>query len=913
MAEPGVPTINPEPSTEFPQELRERLYEVIPCLDNEISQAQPIAQKQREIMNCFADSQNSVIVGDTGSGKTVTTPIYLEKFQEVALEAGLVSDGRIVVTSPTRIATTENANDISAVYGTAVGGKVGYQVGKTNNPAEASKVSRDTKIVVMTEKILLLMMERDPLLREVSIWMADEAHKRTLDLEAMMGHIQTINENRKRQGIPPIKVVATSATIKEDDFTKHLAVDGKPAAFEKVEGRVYKVHEYYESETPDETNGDYIEAAAQKFTDILNGVNCHINEKTLDPNGDTLIFMPGKGEIEKTHKLLKQKLGPRYNDYEIVELYGRRPLTNAEKRRFAAHAEKGQKPRIFIATDMVETSVTLKGVVRVIDTGLIKQSEYNPDTGISKLETIRHSIAGLNQRKGRAGRVQEGICYRLFTEEDLTNGRLEFTKPEIERSDLGLVVLKLLKLGVKNPAQFDFIEKNPEKRLPLLESVRRSLRNLRVINAVDRNGITAEGRIIDEIGARPEYGKMLIEAAKRGVAAAMIDTLRIPISKAFMFLKPPEEEAKADKEKREARQKSLGSQTGSDFLKARNTWWKYIENNRNATLDDWISFNFLNRGIFTEAEKNGNDLMETLRELVPPILAENTCPPEQLDENLQKAIAAGLIGTLMFRSDPKQLGENDRNVYYEEVLPYTQEKSNITLSNRSIVSDAPYKGFVVAGKFGSAKVTVGPKIKVGEEVDEKGKKKDKMDFDPRRKKEIPITRAEMLQAVPAEWLEEIAPHLFEQRVEDVPFNDGVKRTIRIFFRGTDRLVIDPITKLVPNIELIRQRRAAEFAASQRQVPIIPEQPQPRPRPSVPEQTPPDEPYNDDMFRRPEDRRTRPTPPNTTTPPPARPTPTPDNDSMFRRPTNPPPQNPPQSGQKPKGIRGFLMGNRGKKS
>ncbi|MFC6257492.1 ATP-dependent RNA helicase HrpA, partial [Kocuria oceani] len=423
----------------------------------------PVSARREDIKRAISEHQVVVIAGETGSGKTTQIP-------KMCLELGLGEQGLIGHTQPRRIAARSVAERIASELGEKIGGTVGYQVRFT------SEVGADSRIKLMTDGILLAEIQHDRLLRRYSTIIIDEAHERSLNIDFLLGYLRRILPRR-----PDLKVIITSATIDPDRFARHFAPEPtgtagpdaagepEPAPVIEVSGRTYPVEIRWRplSEPRSGDGGPDAEDAGDGLEDEdrdpIDAVCDAVEELSHEPPGDILIFFAGEREIRDAQEALQAALKRIRGmaDAEILPLFGR--LSMAEQHR--VFAPSGRR-RIVLATNVAETSLTVPGIKYVIDPGTARISRYSARTKVQRLPIERISQASANQRAGRCGRVSDGICIRLYAEEDYLS-RPEFTDPEILRTSLASVILQMTSVGVvKEPGdieRFPFVEP-PESR-----------------------------------------------------------------------------------------------------------------------------------------------------------------------------------------------------------------------------------------------------------------------------------------------------------------------------------------------------------------------------------------------------------------------------------------------------------------
>lgn len=487
-----------------------------------------INQYKEEIIKSVLENQVTVIEAPTGSGKTTQIP-------QILFEAGLDKWGMIGVTQPRRIAAFGVSSRISQEMDAELGRLVGYKMRFDD------MTGSHTKIKIMTDGILLEELRSDPLLERYSIIIVDEAHERSLNIDFILGLLKQIIKERE-----DFKVIVSSATINATLFSDYF----NKAPIISVETKPYPIEEIY---LPLKNNNDNDEQL-QRVLQIVNEI-----ETTTD-DGDILIFLPGEGSIKDCASKLTV-MNMKYNNHlEILPLYARL----APEEQNLVFNEFPGKRKVVIATNIAETSITIDGIVFVVDPGYAKINYYNPRTFTSFLELKPISKASCNQRRGRAGRTRPGKVYRLYSEEDLAK-RDDYTREEIYRSDLSEVVLRMADLGIKNYKHFDFISP------PNSGAINSAIDTLYQLDAIDENNnITELGKRMVDFPLGPRLSRILFEALLKypSVTNHILIVLSYLSSKK-PFLYPMGEEI----ESRNA-QKKL-SVKGGDFFSWINTFFKY--------------------------------------------------------------------------------------------------------------------------------------------------------------------------------------------------------------------------------------------------------------------------------------------------------------------------------------------------
>ena len=493
----------------------------------------PVSERREDIMNAIRDNQVVIIAGETGSGKTTQIP-------KMCLELGLGEKGLIGHTQPRRLAARSVAERIAEELGQKIGETVGYQVRFT------SEVGEHSAIKLMTDGILLAEIQNDKLLRRYSTLIIDEAHERSLNIDFILGYLKRILPQR-----PDLKVIITSATIDPERFARHFSpsyVPGKGIVDEnlsdeereiakailpddappiiEVSGRTYPVEiRYRPLEGEEDAYLDDEEVAEDR--DPTDAILDAIKELSKEAPGDILIFFSGEREIRDAKDAIEAMVAksPRLN-YEVLPLYAR--LSLAEQHRVFS---PGTRPRIVLATNVAETSLTVPGIKYVIDTGTARISRYSARTKVQRLPIERISQASANQRSGRCGRVSDGIAIRLYSEEDF-NSRPEFTDPEILRTNLAAVILQMIAIGVvREPGD---ISRFPFVQPPASRAINDGVNLLRELGALTertrrkgRGGnnsatLTAIGRAMAAFPVDPRLARMIIEGGRRGCAKEMM-------------------------------------------------------------------------------------------------------------------------------------------------------------------------------------------------------------------------------------------------------------------------------------------------------------------------------------------------------------------------------------------------------
>ncbi len=496
----------------------------------------PVTDKKDEIAELIQNNQVLILCGETGSGKTTQIP-------KICLDLGRGAAGFIGHTQPRRIAARTVADRIAEELGQPIGRSVGYKVRFHDKTHDSSLVK------LMTDGILLAESQNDPYLNQYDTIIIDEAHERSLNIDFLLGYMRWLLPKR-----PDLKLIITSATIDPERFSKHFS----DAPIINVSGRTYPVEVRYRPleliEEDDETSADLQQAIVDA-----------VDELHRDLPGDILIFLNGEREIRETTESLK-KHNPAHCD--ILPLYSKLSVSEQER----VFKPKG-KSRIVLATNVAETSLTVPGIRSVIDTGHARISRYSHRSKIQRLPIEKISQASANQRAGRCGRVAEGICIRLYSEEDFL-ARPQFTEPEILRTNLSSVILQMSSLKLGDIEDFPFVEP-PEDKM-----IRDGKTSLHEVNALDKNGqITPVGRQLAKIPTDPKLARMLLAADK-------LNCLKeVAIIVSALSIQDPREKP-ADKMQQAESKHAEYKIDDSDFLTILNIWnvfeeqKKHLSNNK---------------------------------------------------------------------------------------------------------------------------------------------------------------------------------------------------------------------------------------------------------------------------------------------------------------------------------------------
>src|SRR5437764_1475960 len=439
----------------------------------------PVSNRRDEIAEAIRGHQVVIVAGETGSGKTTQLP-------KICLELGRGIRGQIGHTQPRRLAARTVADRIASELKTELGDTVGYKVRFTDQSGQ------DTLVKLMTDGILLAEIQTDRMLRQYDTLIIDEAHERSLNIDFILGYLKQLLPRR-----PDLKVIITSATIDPERFSKHF--DDAPIV--EVSGRTYPVEVRYRPIVdPDDPEGD-------PDRDQTQGILDAVAELCAEGPGDILVFLSGEREIRDTADALNRA---DLRNTEILPLYAR--LSAADQHRvFQRHTGR----RVVLATNVAETSLTVPGIKYVVDPGTARISRYSHRTKVQRLPIEPVSQASANQRAGRCGRVAPGVCIRLYSETDFRS-RPEFTEPEIVRTNLASVILRMAAIGLGDVARFPFVDA-PDAR-SIKDGVA-LLEELGALNPAEKNPkkrLTPLGRRLAQLPLDPRLGRMVLEAEANG-------------------------------------------------------------------------------------------------------------------------------------------------------------------------------------------------------------------------------------------------------------------------------------------------------------------------------------------------------------------------------------------------------------
>ncbi len=552
-----------------------------------------------DIATAIDGHQVCIVAGATGSGKTTQLP-------KIALAMGRGLEKIIGVTQPRRIAATSVAARVASELGSPLGTDVGYQVRFDDRTSPA------TYVKFMTDGILLAEIQGDRLLHRYDTLIIDEAHERSLTIDFLLGWLRRILPER-----PDLKVIVSSATIETERFSEFFSNEGVPAPVIQVEGRTFPVDVLYEP-PPEDMDGP--EAVA----------NAVANVTALDPHGDILVFLPGEREIKDTEsELLRKNL----RHTVIQPLYARLSAGDQAKV-FTSIPQR----RVILATNVAETSITIPGIVYVVDAGVARLSRYDPRSGTTRLQIEGISQASAEQRKGRCGRVRDGICVRLYDEQSFA-ARPAFTDPEIKRTGLAGVILRMKSLDLGDVEEFPFLDP------PQSKSITEGYRVLAELGALDdKRELTPLGHRLARFPVDPRIGRMILAGAELGCLSQIL------IVAAALNIQDPRERPRELAQKADDLHRRFRDER-SDFAGLLRLWEfakeaerKGTSNLRRVCRENFLSF--LRVREWGEVHRQLEGIIEELR--LPAATASagkdrKSSPAAAADEALHRALLTGLL------------------------------------------------------------------------------------------------------------------------------------------------------------------------------------------------------------------------------------------------------------------------------
>ena len=581
----------------------------------------PVSGRRAEIAKALMENQVIIVSGETGSGKTTQLP-------KICLELGRGQKGMIGHTQPRRIAASSTAKRIAQELGTPLGETVGFKVRFTDT------LSRGASVKLMTDGILLAETQTDPLLKNYDTIIIDEAHERSLNIDFLLGYLKQLLPRR-----PDLKIIITSATIDAERFSRHFGTPEKPAPVIEVSGRLYQVEVRYRPVEREQvampgagSNADkpgQRTAAAREKRDLMDAVVDGVEELCRIGSGDVLVFLPGEREIRDCAEALRKHHPPHV---EILPLFARLSAEEQERVFKTSNAR-----RIVLATNVAETSLTVPGIRYVVDAGLARVKRYSYRNKVEQLQVEPIAQSAANQRAGRCGRVADGVCIRLYEEQDYLL-RPKFTEPEILRSSLAAVILRMKSLHLTDVETFPFIEP------PLARAVADGYQLLQELGAVDEvNKLTPLGNKLAKLPLDPRVGRMILAALDNACLTEVL-IVASALSVQDPRDRPMEHQQAAD----EAHKKFADEK--SEFLSYLKIWrWfeSAIEHKKtNRQLQDNCRTNFLSQMRLREWRDVHSQLLTIVKEQGWRL---NEAPATY--DNLHMALLTGLLGNIGFKGE----------------------------------------------------------------------------------------------------------------------------------------------------------------------------------------------------------------------------------------------------------------------
>ena len=579
----------------------------------------PVNQRRDEIAAAIRDHQVVIVCGETGSGKTTQLP-------KICLELGRGVDGLIGHTQPRRIAARATASRIAQELKSELGSLVGYKIRFTD------RIGPQSYIKLMTDGILLAETQGDPLLSAYDTLIIDEAHERSLNIDFLLGYLRQVLARR-----PELKLIVTSATLDAERFARHFGSEGKPAPVIEVSGRLYPIEMRYRPVERDEPRPARPGEASPRpesrgpDRDLYDALVDAVDEAHRSGPGDVLVFLPGEREIREAAEALRK--AHHAAGTEVLPLFARQ---SAQEQARVFAPSKGR--RVVLATNVAETSLTVPGVRYVVDTGLARVKRYSHRNKVEQLQIEKIAQSAARQRAGRCGRVSDGICFRLYDEEDFGK-RPAHTDPEILRSSLAGVILRMKSLKLGEVADFPFID------APLPRMVADGYQLLAELGAVEEKEgegvmhLTPIGRELARLPLDPKIGRMILAARDRGSLAEVL-VIAAALSTQDVRERPPERQAAADQA--HARFRGPEQEQKSEFLWYWNLWkaWEEVQRHETSSKQKaWCKSHFLS-WLRLREWRDVHTQLHTL--CVEHGWKENTAPAGF--EAIHKALLAGLLG-----------------------------------------------------------------------------------------------------------------------------------------------------------------------------------------------------------------------------------------------------------------------------
>lgn len=584
----------------------------------------PVSQRRTEIKQLIAENQVVIVCGETGSGKTTQLP-------KMCLELGRGLNGQSIVhTQPRRLAATATAKRIAQELNSEIGQWVGFKI-RFQDQSNAS-----TAVKLVTDGILLAESQTDPLFKKYDTIIIDEAHERSLNIDFLLGYLKDVLGKR-----PDLKLIVTSATIDAERFSKHFEnLQGKPAPVIEVSGRLYPVELRYKDPNDFDTSrrkNAPVNPADEVDEDAFQAATLDaVEELCREGQGDILMFLPGEREIRDMANFLGKNMR---QTLEILPLFAR--LTAQEQERIF---KPSGRRRIVLSTNVAETSLTVPGIRYVIDSGVARVKRYSYRNKVEMLQIERISKASANQRAGRCGRVANGVCIRLYAESDFA-GRTDYTDPEILRSSLASVILRMKSLHLTEVEDFPFLQR------PMGRAIADGYQLLSELNALDDAGhLTKIGRALAKLPLDPRIARMLFEASQRGCLNELL-----VLAAALSIQDPRDRPIDAQEAADNAQQQFDDAE--SDFMSFLKLWNFYIDLKEKGSTNREMKNTLQRKFLSANRLREWGEVHQQLTAMVKDQKWTLNATPATYDQ-IHLALMAGLLGNigLKHETDPVYLG-----------------------------------------------------------------------------------------------------------------------------------------------------------------------------------------------------------------------------------------------------------------
>ncbi|KAG9047076.1 DEAH-box ATP-dependent RNA helicase prp43 [Tulasnella sp. UAMH 9824] len=616
----------------------------------------PVYKQMQRFYNLYNNYQTTILIGETGSGKTTQLPQFVVYSDQPHLRGQMVA-----CTQPRRVAAMAAARRAAEELDVPLGKQVGYTI-RFEDVTEPGV----TFLKYMTDGMLLREAMNDPTLSRYSTIILDEAHERTLATDILMGLVKQLTKTR-----PDLKLIVMSATFDALKFQTYFKnpISSQPAPLLKVPGRIFPVETFYTEENQD----DYVVAAIQTALQI----------HQTSPPGDILVFLTGEEEIEMACRIIRQEaedlclsrpnaIGP----LSCVPLYSNLPPQQQQKIFEPPPPRKADGPqgrKVVVATNVAETSLTIDGIVYVVDPGFVKV--YNPRMRVESLLVSPISKASAQQRAGRAGRTRPGQCYRLYTEKAFNTQLEEQSHPEILRSNLANTVLQLMKLGIRDLVHFDYMDG------PAPETVMRALELLTDLGALSGLALTDLGKTMAEFPLDPQMSKMLLSSPQFHCSSEVL-TLVAMLSVPPVHVRPNNKRNEADAAK------ATFAISGGDHLGLINVYNMWLRNQQNP---NWAWTNYLNLRALQQAQNVRLQIQRIAEKFGFKLVS-----PQDVTKikwtNVQKALVSGYFSQVAFNMGPraKYATVKDNEVVYLHPSSGLDAHCDWVIFNEFVLTTQPY-------------------------------------------------------------------------------------------------------------------------------------------------------------------------------------------------------------------------------